>query len=87
MQLQGWPLMDPKYASLLQEFEDSKLMTLAGNAFPVTVICSILCGMMFSYSSHREASDQAWQSGLEEVASASQLLKTALASSGSGGQR
>ena len=70
--------MDTKFDSLRKDFEINKLMDLAGNAFPVTVVTALICALMFSFIRHMELEQNApAPSTQNDVGRAKGVLKAA----------
>lgn len=78
LMFQGWPACQPRWATLIRKMSDRDLFSLAGNAFPGTVIVALLCAFTFAceYESYRDddASDVFTDSA--SVAFAMDLLKS-----------
>ena len=77
LQLQGWPIMNTKFDALRKDdAPNHKLMDLAGNAFPVTVVTALINALMFSFTRHMELEQNIPTASTQnDVDSAKEMLK------------
>ena len=47
LQLQGWPVLHPRWCSMLEKYSDRQLHDLAGNTNPATIIQCLITAVTF----------------------------------------
>ena len=57
LQLQGWPVLHPRWCGLLEKNSDRQLRDLAGNAFPATIIQCLITAVTFAATAHKQFDD------------------------------
>jgi hypothetical protein len=55
--LQGWPIFEQRWTRLIESCSNSELQSLAGNAFPGTVIASLVGSLVFAIDWAEEGAD------------------------------
>ena len=78
MMLQGWPILHPRWQEHLALYsnDNAMLQSLAGNAFPGTVIQAILAAMLFGLDFEVEEKLEDVCTSAEAIASAFDLLNS-----------
>ena len=57
LQLQGWPVLHPRWRDMLQKYSDRQLRDLAGNAFAAAIIQGLITAVTFAATAHKQFDD------------------------------
>ena len=57
LQLQGWPVLHPRWHNLLQTYSGRQLHDLVGNASPATISQCVIAAVTFAATAHAQFGD------------------------------
>ncbi len=55
---EGWPIFAARFSGMIENYCSSEMQSLAGNAFPGTILISLVAALVFSCD---------WSSGTEDT--------------------